>query len=133
MVYKIPVSIKGIIFDNSKIWLRFNERNEWELPGGKIDIGEQPEETLIREIYEELGFEIIPNKIISAYLYKTNVVDESSGVMVIVYLCKLLKKNGKFELYAEAGPAKFETFEINEINELNMPYFYKQAIFNSII
>lgn len=127
--YEVPISIKGIVFESNKAWLRKNERKEWELPGGKMDKGEQPKETVVRELKEELGFEVEVVDVIQAYLYKIKASkDESRGVLVVTYLCKLLKKTGDFETSGEAGKAEFKKFSLGKINELNMPQFYKEAI-----
>ncbi|MEU6701775.1 NUDIX domain-containing protein [Pseudonocardia sp. NPDC046786] len=48
------VSIKGVVLDSrQRVLLVKNERDEWELPGGRIEIGESPEECVAREIAEE--------------------------------------------------------------------------------
>lgn len=129
MSIKPPVSVKGIVFENDSVWLRKNERNEWELPGGKMDEGEQPEKTVVRELEEELGFKTKVENLIFAHLYRIEVsIDESRGVLVLIYLCNLIDKTGDFELAGEAGPAEFKKFPVEEIGDLNMPDFYKQAI-----
>lgn len=127
--YAVPISAKGIVFDEGKVWLRKNERNEWELPGGKVDEGEQPMETVVRELKEELGFDVRVKKIIQAWMYTIKVSeDESRGVLVVSYLCELLQKTGAFELEGEAGQASFERFSVEEVESLSMPAFYKEAI-----
>ncbi len=127
--YKIPISVKGIVFDNNSVWLRKNEREEWELPGGKIDQGEQPTETLIRELREELGFEIEVMAIIHVWVHRINdSQDESLGVLVLSYLCRVLSKTGIFETESEGGKSKFKKFKLDEIKNLNIPEFYKDAI-----
>ena len=127
--YLVPVSAKGIVFENNTVWLRKNERNEWELPGGKIDPGEQPTDTVLREMKEELGFDVEVKDVVDAYMYTINKsTDESYGVLVLAYLCEITGKSGLFETNGEAGKAEFAAFEITEITSLNMPEFYKAAI-----
>ena len=127
--YVVPVSVKGIVFEDDKVWLRSNERLEWELPGGKIDPGEQPEETVIRELAEELGFEVNVEKLVDAHMYTIKKsIDESYGVLVLSFLCHVIAKSGEFELEGEAGRAEFKAFALSEVDSLNMPDFYKRAI-----
>lgn len=131
--YLLPISVKGIVFEDDRVWLRKNERNEWELPGGKIDPGEQPKQTVKRELLEELGFNVNVNDLISADIYTINKsIDESYGVLVVCYVCELLSKTGDIENIGEAGKAEFKLFSINEIDLLNMPSFYKKSIKKSL-
>lgn len=127
--YKVPVSVKGIVFEGQKVWLRKNERNEWELPGGKMDEGEQPDEAVTRELKEELGFITEAVDLVDSYLYVIKVSeDENRGVLVVSYLCNLIAKTGDFELIGEAGQAKFELFDIEELDKISIPDFYRKAI-----
>jgi 8-oxo-dGTP pyrophosphatase MutT (NUDIX family) len=50
-----PVSVKGVVFVGDRVALLKNERQEWELPGGRQEAGEAPAACVVREIREELG------------------------------------------------------------------------------
>ena len=127
--YLVPVSVKGIVLEDATVWLRSNERNEWELPGGKIDLGEQPTDTVIREMNEELGFTVTVRSLVDAHMYTIRKsIDESYGVLVLSYLCKVNSRSGKLESVGEAGAAEFRAFPLSEIKGLNMPEFYELAI-----
>jgi 8-oxo-dGTP diphosphatase len=40
-------------------------KDGWEFPGGKVEPGETPEEAIVREIREELGATVRPEKLIT--------------------------------------------------------------------
>lgn len=50
------VTIKGLVFDDEEKLLLLQENDGmWELPGGRVEHGEQFAQTLKREIMEEMG------------------------------------------------------------------------------
>lgn len=127
--YLVPISVKGLVIENGKVWLRKNEREEWELPGGKLEEGEQPEQTVLREMQEELGYEVMVGDIWQAHMHKVKgSMDESFGVLVVTYRCEIVKRVGEFELIGEAGPSEFQLFAPEELDNLNIPDFYKASI-----
>ena len=54
--YKLNVRAGGVIIHNNKVLTHRNLNDDhYCLPGGRIEIGENSEDTIIREIQEELG------------------------------------------------------------------------------
>ena len=68
--YATPkVDVRGVVFQDSKILLvrEIADRGRWTLPGGWADVNETPGESVVREVYEESGFETKAIKILAAY------------------------------------------------------------------
>ena len=42
LAHRFPVSVKGIVRIEGRFVLLLNDRDEWELPGGKLELGETP-------------------------------------------------------------------------------------------
>lgn len=80
--YLLPISAKTVIDYRGHIPLLRNERDEWELPGGKLDPGESPEDTARREAREELGLDLQDLHLAHAWVYAITAVRH---VFVIAY------------------------------------------------
>lgn len=61
----------------------------WEFPGGKVDLGEDPETALIRELLEELGIEIARADLLPL-TFASHAYPEFHLLMPL-YLCKRWK------------------------------------------
>lgn len=124
----VTISVKGIIFEDGKIWLRMNERSDWELPGGRLDEGEQPEETVVREIREELGREISQPGLVDVYIWKKH-FGKATHVEIVTFVAETAQVVADFEHVGEAGKSQFRLFSVVEALALdNLPDVYKRAL-----
>ena len=62
-------SVAAIIHNDLGEVLLQNKGNgeKWSLPAGAIELGEAPAEAIVREVKEETGLEVVPNKILGVY------------------------------------------------------------------
>lgn len=81
--YQLPVSLKAVISWKGRLPLLRNERDEWELPGGKLDLGEEPAECLAREIREELAWDATVGEPFHSWVYR---VFPDRHVFVLTFL-----------------------------------------------
>ena len=102
----------------------------WDLPGGKIRKGEQVEETLRREIVEELGIDGSKLQILDIFDASISNIKISHGeeipLMLITYLCKLPENENNFKLTLEHSEYKW--VDIEEARELLSDKFNKAFI-----
>lgn len=110
---KFPVSVKSLIFDDKRFLLIKNERDEWDIPGGKIENNHNIIETMVREVKEELNITIDNYNILLAkkYLFR------KQEIIVIVYNSKITNEdpiNLSFE------NIDYNFFSYNELNQLKL-------------
>jgi 8-oxo-dGTP pyrophosphatase MutT (NUDIX family) len=60
-------------------------RGEWELPGGKVNLGEKLEDALCREIWEELHWNVTPVDLAHAQVNTYD--DNGDDCLVLYYRC----------------------------------------------
>lgn len=120
------VSVKGILYQNGKYLLRKNQRNEYELLGGRLESNDQtPEERIIREFMEESGVEVKVETHREPWLYEI----AKKNIIIVPYVCTAL--NYPNQLVDNDG-GTIHWIEREMLDTINMPYGYIDSIRNLI-
>jgi ADP-ribose pyrophosphatase YjhB (NUDIX family) len=92
----------AVIFNEQKqillVKLTYQRFHPWGIPGGGLDYGEQPEEAVMRELFEETGMKVEIQKLLFARTW----VPARVGMY---YLCRI--KEGEFQPSDEVAECGF--------------------------
>ena len=120
--YRFPISVKGVVFLDGMVVLLKNERDEWELPGGKLELGESPEVCVSREIEEELGLSVNAGQLLDNWVYT---IRDGVHVFIVTFGCP--PQTGATVTHSPEHKA-VGLFTLGEVASLNMPGGYKNSI-----
>ena len=82
------VALKAIIVHEGRVLLMQNAQDsKWQFPGGRMHVGEKPEEGVRREVKEELGVDVLPTSVVQTDVFQNA---QNEPVLVLMFLCGLL-------------------------------------------
>ena len=99
--YQTPkIDTRAAIFKDGKILLVHESNEKWSLPGGWCDVNVSVGENTVKEVKEEAGLDVVPEKIVAVQdRAKHNLPLYAYGVCKIFVQCTLI--GGEFEENSE--------------------------------
>ncbi len=119
---RFPVSVKGIVLRDDRVVLVRNPRDEWELPGGKLERDETPERCVAREIAEELGLDVRVDRLADVWVYR---IVPGTDALVVAYGCEATRWP---DVLISPEGATIECFGLDALDGLALPDGYRRAI-----
>jgi len=109
------VDVRGVVFRDGKLLLvRERSDGRWSLPGGWADVNESPAENVVREIFEESGFQTRVRKILAVF-------DRSKHPHEPAFPFHVYKMFLHCEIIGGAATASVETAAVGFFAEAELP------------
>lgn len=109
---RFRVAVAALVFDDKhRILLcehTYRKSHPWGLPAGSLEYGEEPEDGIKRELWEETGFNVQVKRL----LYADSAVEFRH--ISLIYLCRIV--DGKFKPNLEVSSVKF--YPLDQLPEL---------------
>ncbi len=129
------IAQKAIVVRGGAVLLLRDPRESeeiWELPGGRLNLGEDPSAGLKRELFEELGVEFEIHEVVHMEQFKQG--SEGNVAFMIAYRATMLNPNESFTLDStEVAEARFvrkdelQTLTLFPQYERALEIFYQQS------
>ncbi|MFC2135647.1 NUDIX domain-containing protein [Bacteroidota bacterium] len=93
--------------------------NIWEIPGGRLELGEDPREGIKRETKEETGIDI---EILHPINVRHFVRDDGQTITMLIFLCKALHDNVKIS----GEHSEFDWVPLENCKDKLTDFFHKE-------
>jgi ADP-ribose pyrophosphatase YjhB (NUDIX family) len=132
--YQTPkVDVRGVVFRGDQVLMvRETIDGNWSLPGGWADVGLTPSEVAIKEVWEESGLVVVPERLLAVLDKKMhNHPPDMFHIYKIFILCR--ETGGELKGGMETsetgffGPDKFPPLSVPRITreQISLMYEYK--------
>lgn len=132
--YQTPkVDVRGVVFRGNQILMvRETIDGNWSLPGGWADVGLTPSEVVIKEVWEESGLVVVPERMLAVLdKNKHNHPPDMFHIYKIFILCRETEGELKGGMETSEtgffGPDKFPPLSVPRITteQISLMYEYK--------
>jgi ADP-ribose pyrophosphatase YjhB (NUDIX family) len=128
----VPAASAIVVDDAGRILLhRRTDNTLWSIPGGAMEVGESIAETVVREVKEETGLDVEPERVVGIYSNPRHVVEYADGEVrqqfSICFACRLV--GGQVALSDESSevgfftPAGIEAMPVHESIRLRIRHY----------
>jgi aspartyl-tRNA(Asn)/glutamyl-tRNA(Gln) amidotransferase subunit A len=119
-----PISCKGILLREQRVLLMQNNRQEWELPGGRVQAQESLTTALVREWREETGLTVEVEALLDAEFFAP--VPDKPPVLLLFYRVRAEDEASPITLSDEHSDYLWA--DRGQLSAIRLPEVYRVAV-----